>query len=302
MRGKRALRVLALVAAVFALGTLGQDHVVVRHDDAALALSLAGERVVVALAALELVCLHHLHVAEVADPQRDEDGQAAHEHGEAAAQRRAAQHAAVCRVGGRVELGAADLHGPGHLGGKSGRLVARLEQQAHDDEAGDEAAAALAHEGQGDAGEGDEPGGAAHDDEGLQADARREAGGGEGRHVALGAGRSGKATHGEEHEEDQHGRCTQKTHLLGDSAEDEVAFHHGDGGAQAAPDANAEEAAVGKRVEALNQLVAAFLGKGEGVAPDGNASLHVVEKAVEDHAARSRQQQDKKYRKDFLEL
>ena len=291
MRGQRALRVLALVAPAFALGALRQDHVVARHDDAALALRLAGERVVVALAALELVCLHHLNVAEVADPQRDEHGQAAHEHGEAAAQGRAPQHAAISGVGGRVELGAADLHGPGHLGGKAGCFVARLEQQAHDDEAGDEAAAALAHEGQGDAGEGNEPGGAAHDDEGLQADARRKAGGGEGRHVALGAGCSGKAAHGEEHEEDQHGRCAQKTHLLGDGAEDEVAFHHGDGGAQAAPDADAEEAAVGKRVEALHQLVAAVLGVDEGVAPDGHAGLHVVEEAIEDHAARSRQRQ-----------
>ena len=80
----------------------------------------------------------------------------------------------------------------------AGRLIAGAHEERDDDEARQQRGAALAHEGQGHAGEGHQAGDAAHDEEGLERDGRGEAARDERGKVGLGACGDGEAAHGEE--------------------------------------------------------------------------------------------------------
>ena len=183
-------------------------------------------------------------------------------------------HARRPEVGRRLEEGLATR-----------ALVAGAEEQADDDEAREQRAAALAHEGEGDARERQEFGHAAHDEEGLEADDAREANGREGGGVGLGARGRGETADAEEHEEDDDGRAAEKARLLGDGREDEVGLDDGDERRHALSDARAREAAVGDGVERLDDLVAAPGRVLPGVEPDVNARLDVAEEVVAEHEA-----------------
>ena len=237
---ERSLRVDALVGAVGLRDGFGEHDVVGGDDGAALLLGDALERVVVAAAVLQVVRLHDLHVGEVGDKGGKEQREDGDEPGEALAQGGAAQDARLAR---RL-----DRRGARHLGLQAGSLVAGAEQQADDDEAREQRGAALAHEGERQAGERDEARDAADDDEGLQADGRGKADGREGGHVGLGTRRREKAADGEEHEQEYDARRAEQAHLLGDGREDEVTLHLGNESGHAATDATTKEPAVCQRV------------------------------------------------------
>ena len=184
-----------------------------------------------------------------------------------------------------------------HLRAHARGLVARAQQEAHDDEAAQKRGAALADEGKGEAGQRDEARNAAHDDEGLQHDHARQAHGHEAGHVGLRARRGQEAADGEAQEQQQHAGGAQKADLLGDVGEDEIAFHDGDGvervGAarKAVAQPHAEQVAVGDGVERLAQLVAGVLRVGERVEPSVDAHLHVAERRVSGKGAHGDQAQ-----------
>ena len=170
-----------------------------------------------------------------------------------------------------------------HLRAHARGLVARAQQEAHDDEAAQKRGATLADEGKGEAGQRDEARDAAHDDERLQHDHARQAHGHEAGHVGLRARRGQEAADGEAQEQQQHAGGAQKADFLGDVGEDEVAFHDGDGvesvGAarKAVAQAYAEQVAVGDGVKRLAQLITGVLRIRERVEPGVDAHLHVAE-------------------------
>ena len=143
----------------------------------------------------------------------------------------------------------------------------------------------MADEGQRDAGERDEPGHAAHDDERLQHDDRGEAHGRKRAHVAFRARRRHEPADGEAQEQKQHAGCAQKADLFGDVGEDEVALYDGDLLGQAVAQPHAEQVAVGNGVDGLGELVAGVLRVGERIEPGVHAHLHVVERQKRAHAA-----------------
>ena len=175
--------------------------------------------------------------------------------------------------------------GAGHLGAYARALVAAAHEETHRYEAGQERRAALADEGEREARERDEPRHAAHDDERLEHDHGGEAHGHERADVALRARRRHEAADGQAQEQQQHAGRAQKADLFCDGREDEVALNDGDLFGQAAPDADAEQVAVGDGVDALYQLVAGVLGVRERVQPVVHAHLHVTEGQVGSHAA-----------------
>ena len=190
---------------------------------------------------------------------------------------------------GRVGAGAGETVGAAgagahvrHLLAQAGSVVAAHQKQAHGDEVGHQGAAALADEGQGDAGQGHQPSDAAHDDEGLQYHHGGEARGHEGGHIGAGPGGGDEAPDAEGHIEHEDPSSAQKAGLFGDGGEDEVALHHGNQVAEALPDAGAQHAAVGQGVGGLAELVARVQGVGEGVQPGGHPDLHVGETGVEE--------------------
>lgn len=95
------------------------------------------------------------------------------------------------RDGGRCDLIIGDGGhgaGAGKLGLASGRLVTGAQKECDDDKARQQRGAALAHKGQGDAGQRDQAGYAANDQEGLEADGGRKARGTKGCEVGFSAG------------------------------------------------------------------------------------------------------------------
>ena len=110
-------------------------------------------------------------------------------------------------------------------------------------------------------------------------------------HVAFGPRRRHEPADGEAQVQKQHARRAQKPRLFGDGGEDEVVFHVGDDVGHAAPDADAEQVAVGYGVERLHDLVALVERVGEGVEPDADARLHVPEHEVQPHGGHGGQSQ-----------
>ena len=236
--------------------------------------------------ALVLRRLNDHEVGEVRHQHGEQYREDDHGAGEPLAQGHASQHC-VRSVG-------ADGPGLAHFGIHAGALVSAAQQAADDDEAGDERRAALADEGQRDAGQRDEARDAADDDKRLQHDDGGEAHGGERADVGFRPGRRDNAADGEAQIQQQHTGRAEQARLLGDDREDEVALGDGDAAlgygltAHAPADAGAEQVAVGDGIQALHQLEAAALGLGEGVLPNGDAGLHVAHHAVKGHGRNGR--------------
>ena len=192
------------------------------------------------------------------------------------------------RGGGRCDLIIGDGGhgaGAGKLGLASGRLVTGAQQERDDDKARQQRGAALAHKGQGDAGQRDQAGYAANDQEGLEADGGRKACGTKGGEVGFSAGSRGEATHGKEHKQDEHGAAAQKAHLLADSREDKVGLDDRDVVGHAVADANTDQTAIGKREERLDDLVALALGVLKRIEPNLETHLNVRQELVGAHGS-----------------
>ena len=162
------------------------------------------------------------------------------------------------RGGGRCDLIIGDGGhgaGAGKLGLASGSLVTGAQQERDDDKARQQRGAALAHKGQGDAGQRDQAGYAANDQEGLEADGGRKACGTKGGEVGFSAGSCGEATHGKEHKQDEHGAAAQKAHLLADSREDKVGLDDRDVVGHAVADANTDQTAIGKLGRSIQNTI-----------------------------------------------
>ena len=246
----------------------------------------------------------HLQVGEVGDKRRKEHRKGCDERGEPLAQGHAAKDAGFLALHLKAGAGVRAVDKGGRLGaqqryaadaalGRAGHklclaaraLVASAQEQAHDDEAREKRAAALAHEGKRHAREGQKLGDAGNDEERLEADDRGETHRGKGGRVGLGACRGGKAAHAEEHVEDDDGAGAQKAHFLGDGREEEVTLDKGDEGGHALANAAAHQVAVGDGVQRLHDLIAAVLGISPGVKPDVHADLHVREEVVAEEEA-----------------
>ena len=281
MTRKIARRVDARVCAVIVLDALREDGSVVGGDGAALSLRLACHGVVVRRHVLVVACLHDHDQREVCHERREHERE--HDHGvrEALAERDAPEHT----------VRADDGRGVHDLGGRAGALVAAAQEESDNNERGEQRRAALADEGERDAGKGDEPGDAADDDERLEHDDRGEARADKRAHVGFRARCGHEAANREAQVQKQQACRTQKPCLLADGREDEVAFHDRDAGdavaaaCHAAPDSRAEQVAVGKRIDGLHELIAGVLCVGEGIKPGSDTRLHVVEGEVGAHAA-----------------
>ena len=192
------------------------------------------------------------------------------------------------RGGGRCDLIVGDGGhgaGAGKLGLASGRLVTGAQQERDDDKARQQRGAALAHKGQGDAGQRDQAGNAAHDQKGLEADGCRKTGGAKGGKVGFSAGSCGQAANGKEHKQDEHGAAAQESHLLADGREDKVGLDDRDVVGHAVADANTDQAAIGKREERLDDLVALALGVLKRIDPNLEAHLNVRQELVGAHGS-----------------
>ena len=220
MARERAFGVDALVRAVALRLAFGKDHPVVSRDGSAFGGCFLIEGVVVARVALVVVRLHDHDVGEVGHEHGEEHGEGDHRSGQAFSERNASEHAGF--RGGVAADGRHARRAVGYFGRKAGALVARAQQQADGDEAGEQGRSALADEGQRDAGQGDEARDAADDDEGLQHDDDRGAYGHEGADVALGARSGCKSPDGKRKIQQQHAGAAQKPRLFGDGGEDEV--------------------------------------------------------------------------------
>ena len=253
--GEVAVGVGAGVRTIGLLDGLGERQAIRGDDRAALDEARLVDGVVVARHVLILGRLDHLDIGDVADEHGEQRGEQEHGAGQAVGERHAAEQAALgCVEGGAAHVGATHggaVAGGGQVGARvgdfgraAGCLVTGAQQQGDDHEAREQGGAALAHEGQGHAGERDELGHAAHDGEGLEGDGRGEAGGGEGRQVGLGTRGGGEAADREQHEQQQHGGAAEQAHLLADRGEDHIGGHDGDDVGHALADADAREAAV----------------------------------------------------------
>ena len=192
------------------------------------------------------------------------------------------------RDGGRCDLIIGDGGhgaGAGKLGLASGRLVTGAQQERDDDKARQQRGAALAHKGQGDAGQRDQAGNAAHDQKGLEADGGRKARGAKGGEVGFSAGSRGEATHGKEHKQDEHGAAAQKAHFLADGREDKVGLDDRDVVGHAVADTNTDQTAIGKREERLDDLVALALGVLKRIDPNLETHLNVRQELVGAHGS-----------------
>jgi hypothetical protein len=187
--------------------------------------------------------------------------------GESARQGEPAEHAKVGR-------------GRHHLGLDPGRLVAGAQQQPQQHEVRDYRRPAVAHEWQGHAGERDEPGDSADDDERLQSYGSDESRGGEGRHVGAGACCGRESAKAKDRVRDQDRRTSEETQLLAYGGEDEVRFDERNAPGESLPDAHARHSAGGQREERLHELIAAVGSVREGIEPDGDARLDVPERGV----------------------
>ena len=178
---------------------------------------------------------------------------------------------------------------PRELGFAARGLIAGAQQKRNDDEARQQRGATLAHEGQGDAGKGDEAGDAADDEERLEGDCRGKAAGAKCGEVGLGAGGGGEAAHGEQHEQEQYRGAAQKAHLLTDGGEDEVGLDDGDQRGHALANTRAHQAAICQGEQRLHQLVAISGRVGERVEPDLETGLHVAHDLVRPKTAHGQQ-------------
>ena len=173
--------------------------------------------------------------------------------------------------------------GTGELGLATGGLIAGAQQKRDNDKARQQRGAALAHKGQGDAGQRNQAGNAANDQEGLEANGGREARGAKCGKVGLSAGGRGQASHGKEHKQDEYGAAAQKAHFLADGRENEVGLDDGDVIGHAITDANADKTAVSQREKGLHNLVALALGILKGVGPDLETYLDMRQELVGAH-------------------
>ena len=145
----------------------------------------------------------------------------------------------------------------------------------------DDRRAAVRDERQRDPGQRDDPQDAADDDERLQREAERQAGGEQLREAVVGLQRDLHAARDEEHEDEQQRRGADEAELLGERRVDEVACSR-TGSARCAvgrreralAEPGAAEAAVRDRVERLDELVAlAVLAQRE---PAGRRAVDLV--------------------------
>src|SRR3990170_2207585 len=142
-----------------------------------------------------------------------------------------------------------------------------------------------------DPGERDEPGDSTDDDEGLEPERRRQAGGEElGKAVVGKHGDAKPAVDGEDVEEDD-GDGAGETELLGDRRVDEVRLEKGDVGRPARSDEDSppepapEEPAARDGVDRLDELVPVAEGVAPRVEPDGDARLDPRHDVVEAEGA-----------------
>ena len=317
MRGHVAVGVGAGVGAVLLLQRLGQRHAIGRDDGAALDVLGAGDGVVVGWHVLIVLGLDDLDIGEVADKDGEQRRKGEHGAGQAVGECHAAEHAgfgrveqaaaharagrvaaaAIRRRGGKARTGrgcgGCDLvvgdgrhgAGAGEFGLASGCLVTGAQQQCDDDKARQQRGAALAHKGQGNAGQRDQTGHAAHNQESLEADGGRKARGAKSGKVGLGAGGCGQAANGKEHKQDEHGAAAQKAHLLADGREDKVGLDDGDVVGHPVADANTDQTAIGKREERLDDLVALALGVLKRIDPNLETHLNVRQELVGAHGS-----------------
>ena len=103
--------------------------------------------------------------------------------------------------------------------------------------------------------------------------------------AGFSAGSRGEATHGKEHKQDEHGAAAQKAHLLADSRKDKVGLDDGDVVGHAVADANTDQAAIGKREERLDDLVALALGVLKRIDPNLETHLNVRQELVGAHSS-----------------
>ena len=154
--------------------------------------------------------------------------------------------------------------------------VGDQQQQRQQDEVGDDRAAAVADEGQGDAGQRDHPGDAADDHEGLDREDRGQAGREQLREAVVGEQRDLEAAGGDQQVDQDHPAGAEEAELVDDQRVDRVGLGRrqqrlvgaGDRD-QPLSEAFAEEAAVGLGEDRLQDLVpAAPGGSCVGVEPD----------------------------------
>ena len=303
MDRKVAVRIGTDIGAVGLLDAFGQGHAVACHDRSALHVRALCNRVVVRRHRLDGLCLDDLDIGEVADERGKEEREDRDERCEALAEGNTSEDARLSRLELEAATGMAALHdGRGmcriavddrrlgrrercHLLLASCRLVAALEKKADSDEAGEEGRAALAHERQRHARHGQELRDAGDNQECLERDGRRKADCHESCDIGLCTCCRGIAADCKEHEGDEDGGSTKQAHLLADGREDEVGLDDRHVVGKTAADAGAHQAAVGKRVERLHDLVARALRIRPGVEPDGDTDLDMVEEVVAEDRA-----------------
>ena len=307
VRGDVSLRVRARIRAVGLLDGLRERRPIRRDDGTALDLRALRDGVVVVGERLVVVCLEDLNVGEVGHQQGKHHREHGHERHEPVAEGHAAQDAGLRGVKPTARACMGTVHHGGHglldlrlrsnaagalldLGLAARSLVAGLQQQPDDDEAGQKRAAALTHERERDARERQQFGDAAHDEKRLHRDCGREANRGERGYVGLCARGRGQPAHGKQHVADEHGGRAKEAHLFSDGREDEVALDDGNELGKALADAGAHEAAVRERVQRLHDLQALAGRVLERVEPDLDARLDVAEEVVAEHAAHGQKQ------------
>ena len=171
------------------------------------------------------------------------------------------------------------------------------QEQRQQHEVRDHGAAAVADERQGDAGQRDQAGDAADDQEGLQHDREREPRGQELREAVIGDARDLEAAIGEQQVDQQHPGGSGQPGLVGPDRVDAVGLGGRDHRAavaehlEAAAQPGAEDAAVGDRLDRLDDLVAVGVRGLPGVEPDLEALLHVRGEAVDQERSAHEQRQ-----------
>ena len=133
----------------------------------------------------------------------------------------------------------------GLLGVASRGVVGDAQEQGEEHVVGDQRRAAVGDERQGDAGERQQPGDAADDDERLHAEQRGEPGGEQLLERRLGPHGDAQAGADQQQEGDEHGGGAEQAELLADGGEDEVGLDDRDAGRVAEPEPGAGHAAPG---------------------------------------------------------
>src|SRR5581483_5301288 len=164
--------------------------------------------------------------------------------------------------------------------GPAGNLVGDPQQQGQDHEVGHQRGSAVGHERHRDAGQRDEPGDPAQDDERLDPEDRGQPGGQQLEEGLLRPQGDAEADADEQQVDEQDGGGPDEAELFADGGVDEVGGGVGDLPRAAEPEAGAGEAPRAEGEEGLDQLVAVAVGRRPGVAPGRDPLPDVAEGVV----------------------